>query len=156
MLPLPLLVTVIVVVAVAAAAAAAVAGVVVCCHVLAVLGSYWGGAVGTLLFPWPWHVAIPRPGFCCLKSPSVVYLHSFRHPPLGHKLHVLARISTHDGMISHEASRGFGGNCAPTTLDSRSILPFQHATWFATMFLLLKRNKECHDAVSPPKMNALP
>ena len=45
--------------AVAAAAAAAVAGVVVCCHVLAVLGSYLGGAVGTLLFPWPWHVAIP-------------------------------------------------------------------------------------------------
>ena len=59
LLPLPLLVAVIVVVAVAAAAAAAVAGVVVCCHVLAVLGSYWGGAVGTLLFPWPWHVAIP-------------------------------------------------------------------------------------------------
>ena len=55
MLPLLLLVTVIVVVAVAAAA---VAGAVVCCHVLAVLGSYWGGAVGTLLFPWPWHVAI--------------------------------------------------------------------------------------------------
>ena len=65
MLPLPLLVTVIVVVAVAAAAAAAaaVAGVVVCCHVLAVLGSYWGGAVGTLLFPWPWHVAIPGQAF---------------------------------------------------------------------------------------------
>ena len=62
MLPLPLLVTVIVVVA-AAAAAAAVAGVVVCCHVLAVLGSYWGGAVGTLLFPWPWHVAIPGQAF---------------------------------------------------------------------------------------------
>ena len=60
MLPRPLLVTVIVVVAVAAAA---VAGVVVCCHVLAVLGSYWGGAVGTLLFPWPWHVAIPGQAF---------------------------------------------------------------------------------------------
>ena len=59
-MPLPLLVTVMVVVV----AAAAVAGVVVRCHVLDVLGSYWGGgAVGILLFPWPWHVAIPSLAF---------------------------------------------------------------------------------------------
>ena len=31
-----------------------------------------------------------RPGFCCLKSPSVVYWPSFRHPPLGHKLEASA------------------------------------------------------------------
>ena len=88
MLPLPLLVTVIVVVAVAAAsaaAAAAVAGVVVCCHVLAVLGSYWGGAVGTLLFPWPWHVAIPGLAFAAERAPALFICLAFRHPPLGHQ-----------------------------------------------------------------------
>ena len=51
------------------------------------------GCVGVVLGGRCWHSPFPlamaccdsRPGFCCLKSPSVVYLPSFRHPPLGHK-----------------------------------------------------------------------
>ena len=43
-----------------------------------------------------WHSPFPlamaccdsRPGFCCLKSPSVVSWPSFRHPPLGHKYYI--------------------------------------------------------------------
>ena len=52
------------------------------------------GCVGVVLGGRCWHSPFPlamaccdsRPGFCCLKSPSVVSLPSFRHPPLGHKL----------------------------------------------------------------------
>ena len=51
------------------------------------------GCVGVVLGGRCWHSPFPlamaccdsRPGFCCLKSPSVVSLPSFRHPPLGHK-----------------------------------------------------------------------
>ena len=75
LLPLSLLVTVIVVVA-----AAAVAGVVVCCHVLAVLGSYWGGAVGTLLLPWPWHIAIPGQAFPAKRAPALFLCLVFATP----------------------------------------------------------------------------
>ena len=54
------------------------------------------GCVGVVLGGRCWHSPFPlamaccdsRPGFCCLKSPSVVYLPSFRHPPLGHKFGV--------------------------------------------------------------------
>ena len=56
------------------------------------------GCVGVVLGGRCWHSPFPlamaccdsRPGFCCLKSPSVVSLPSFRHPPLGHKLSLVA------------------------------------------------------------------
>ena len=84
-------------------AAAAAAGYSYCCCGCCCCGGCWGGCVlpcvgcvGVILGGRRWHSAFrlamaccdSRPGFCCLKSPSVVYLPSFRHPPLGHKSYI--------------------------------------------------------------------
>ena len=93
------------------------------------------GCVGVILGERCWHSPFPlamaccdsRPGFCCLKSPSVVYLHSFRHP-----LWATSVYTDFDKSNFHTKQTGEMRTLTETvSFDPRNFQEPQHANAFA-------------------------